>query len=386
MSKPCTTSFSAATAAAAAAADLLRHVQELEQKFANLPAQGSAEWLAGRRNCVGGSEIASVLGESQYRSAAGLAREKRAPTAFTGNTATRWGTLFEPIVRDLVASVLELDRVLEFGSVPCEAIPGCSYSPDGLGVRLRDVLMMLLEFKCPYSKVPDGEVPAHYMPQVQLGLQTFPRASHAMFVNVQFRRCSAAEFDFTSDYELHSSREEPSLPIGFGHIAYGCRAGVSATYAARGGAEKLLPPTEWVLSDANIEVLDYGVGVQHADDVHILECLAEQRAHAQESLASSKVTGVLYFKVVRMDMIRVDRDPAFLPRCKPLVEQFVQKLRSGAEVRDEEAEAEAAAAAAEAMQEAAANDAAQQAMMHDARHAVCMQNCVRFMESMRVKN
>ena len=64
--------------------------------------QGSDEWLAGRRNSFGGSEMAALLGEHKYKSHKDLVIEK-IMTSFSGigfsNPFMAWGTLFEPVHR-----------------------------------------------------------------------------------------------------------------------------------------------------------------------------------------------------------------------------------------------------------------------------------------------
>ena len=202
--------------------------------YLHLPAQGSPKWLefrsgAGHRPpTFGGSEIGSLFGVNQYQSKEQLIATKLQITKFEGNTATRWGNLFEEVLFGVV-DYLYSCKTYETGSIPGlrdtngDVIQ--SYSPDRLGIvgksnfismtkmldpnliidkivkPLPDELIVLMEGKCPYSRVPDGKVPKQYSLQPLLGACTIPIVDVCLYVDGMFRLCSLADF-YLSDGDL----------------------------------------------------------------------------------------------------------------------------------------------------------------------------------------
>lgn len=182
-----------------------------------LPPQGSAAWVANRSTTVGGSEIATVIGCNAYQNANQLMLSKLGANKFGGNIATRWGNLFEPYIREHVSRVWGVP-IFETSSVPGAKLNGSviqTYSPDGLaylpnglpgakrvsnavngvkdGTTSTSGEIILCEFKCPFSRLPNGKVPEHYVPQPQLGMCTMPFVDSAMFIDTAFRACTLAE-------------------------------------------------------------------------------------------------------------------------------------------------------------------------------------------------
>jgi hypothetical protein len=102
--------------------------------------------------------------------------------------------------------------IKETGSIP-GVIDRQRYSPDGLGIvkllngdDVFEYFIVLFEFKAPYSSMPDGKIPKHYMPQIQTGLLTIPLADTAIFVNNCYRKCKISDvgFELTYDKVFHS--------------------------------------------------------------------------------------------------------------------------------------------------------------------------------------
>lgn len=161
----------------------MNELNAFKDKYKNLPAQGTPEWLAGRRGYIGGSELACVLGVNPYQSLNEFIVRKAQDVPWQGNSATRWGSIMEQV------AVKYVERngwtVHTFGSIECSAIPGTKYSPDGIIVNGNKI--RLLEIKCPVSRVSDGTIPTYYIPQVQLGLATFPFVENALFINMYIK-------------------------------------------------------------------------------------------------------------------------------------------------------------------------------------------------------
>lgn len=242
-----------------------------------LPVQGSPEWLAQRSGTnrdflrellikihgldpelqfpptIGGSEIASLLGEDKYKNKAGLLRSKLGLEKFDGNLPTNWGKMFETVLRQWTEYVFATE-LIETGSVPGlrndHGMPVQSYSPDGIGIVKRNKIahvlenenikftqtdeyqalmsnqddsIVLFEFKCPLLRKPDGAVPKQYKAQPRLGMNTLSIPEFAIFGDAMFRKCSMDDFNFEStfDHSLPSTarkNEKKENPVALGII------------------------------------------------------------------------------------------------------------------------------------------------------------------------
>ncbi len=112
----------------------------------HLAEQGSKKWLEERQYIIGGSEIATVIGKNKYSTVQNLIAQKIGITSFTGNTATRWGNLFENMT-ELIFQILFLNgnRIHSTGSIQNKEIESHRYSPDGLCImKLMNKLMIIL--------------------------------------------------------------------------------------------------------------------------------------------------------------------------------------------------------------------------------------------------
>ena len=190
-------------------------LDEFIAKYAHLPEQGSIEWLNGRKLSFGGSEVASLIGEGYEKTKKATAKNteyqlkklisgKVGLNEFKGNLYTRWGNLFEHSTERFTE--LMFKTKLKFtGSLPGRFV-GQNYSPDGLGVvkmmidGLEKYVIVLFEFKSPFSKIPIGTIPRHYIPQVKTGMISIDIADIAIFINNTYRKCSVCQFDLTPSY------------------------------------------------------------------------------------------------------------------------------------------------------------------------------------------
>ncbi len=192
------------------------------EKYKHLPAQGSAEWKSIRENFIGGSEVATILKQNKNKSINKLILEKLGFDKFHGNLITHWGNVFEEMIRLHCEEVFSC-TIKETGSIPYEH-GSLSYSPDGLAVVPTTKLiqnfgslapgldpnspaqLVLFEFKCPHSRIPTNEIPEHYQPQVNIGMNIIDIMETAIFVQATYRRCS---FDVLR-YNTHHN--------GYGHF------------------------------------------------------------------------------------------------------------------------------------------------------------------------
>lgn len=141
------------------------------------PAQRTPEWYEARKTLMTASVCASALGIKPFESFTGDPRADAIANTvyrkFKGNVATRWGCDHEDEVRDRFDAIMG-KKSLDFGLVRHSDVPrvGDRYdwlaaSPDGITTDGE-----MVEIKCPYRRqIVEGEVPHHYLPQVQVQLE-----------------------------------------------------------------------------------------------------------------------------------------------------------------------------------------------------------------------
>ena len=129
--------------------------------------QRSEAWLKLRGNMLTASDAGTAIGVNKYETPDDLLRKKCGVTEkFTGNIYTEWGTQQEPIAIKMFEEQYGL-KVYELGLIPHEKYPWLGGSPDGLTDT-----NCLVEIKCPMMRaIVPGEVPRHYLPQVQLCME-----------------------------------------------------------------------------------------------------------------------------------------------------------------------------------------------------------------------
>jgi hypothetical protein len=156
------------------------------------PEQKSQEWVNRRIYTIGGSEIAKVIGKSKYGNVYDFIKDKAFPGGFMGNLYTKFGSYFEIITKKLMEELFTTN-IYELPSLP-GGLEFTSYSPDGVSIVLAIGMAILWEFKAPFSRIPNNQIPDEYIPQVKLGLQTIKWCDGAMFVNILYRICNIDDF------------------------------------------------------------------------------------------------------------------------------------------------------------------------------------------------
>eukprot|EP00873_Tetraselmis_striata_P033715 jgi/Tetstr1/453979/TSEL_040898.t1 len=129
--------------------------------------QRTPAWYAAREGMVTGSELASATAPASQRLF--FRRKLAGPEAWNDlkdKPAIRWGVRYEPVACAIYEARTG-GRVHEFGLLPHRVIQGFGASPDGI-----TDLGIMLEIKCPFSRVITGEVPPAYLAQVQAQLDT----------------------------------------------------------------------------------------------------------------------------------------------------------------------------------------------------------------------
>ena len=189
--------------------DKKKLLHEFINRFKDLPAQRSKQWLSDRKFSIGGSEMSTIVGYNPYKNIRGLIEGHLELTTFNGNINTYWGSILEDLVTLILTKKWNC-KIYETGSLP-GVIESQKYSPDGL-VYL-DFLdkIVLLEIKCAARRIANGKLPRMYKPQIFTGMDTIPLADMGLFVDALFRRCSVKDLAFNSIYDavIH-----PDKPLG----------------------------------------------------------------------------------------------------------------------------------------------------------------------------
>jgi len=211
-------------------------IEEILEEYKDAPKQGTEEWFR-QRTGIGGSEMAIITGDNKYSTIIDLIRNHTGLSKFEGNIFTQWGCLFEEQIKNIVEIIMDCP-IHEIGSVQ-GSIQHHRYSPDGLATMkllvgtdqkykshanmyqvltgneaniknmtvLHDYVNVLMEFKCPASRIPDGSIPKEYLPQIKSGLCDLLFCDVALFVNAAFRKCSYRDWKPNNIYdkEYHKS-------------------------------------------------------------------------------------------------------------------------------------------------------------------------------------
>jgi hypothetical protein len=201
------------------ASDIHKHhknniLSQLIDANIDLAPQGSPEWLAIRETSIGGSEMSVITGDNPFQKIDTLISQKLGFSKFNGNIACRWGKMFEIMTQKITEYIFDIEYMYETGSLE-GAVPHQRYSPDGLGIvkikcedtyddemiETEEQCIVLFEYKSPYSSIPHGFIPKHYLPQVKTGLCSIPIADFAIFINNMYRKCSMDNLNEFLEYD-----------------------------------------------------------------------------------------------------------------------------------------------------------------------------------------
>ena len=122
--------------------------------------------------------------------------------SFKGNSATRWGTKYEPVatqiyerwsssdipIEDYSWSHIK-DLIIEFGLIPHPKYPWLGASPDGITEK-----GVMLEIKCPVSRAITGIPPLYYWIQMQLQLEVCD-LERCDFIECRFKEISKETYE-----------------------------------------------------------------------------------------------------------------------------------------------------------------------------------------------
>lgn len=163
------------------------------------------EWLRYRKQGIGGSDVAAILGISKWRSAieVWLDKTNQTNTPIEENEAMRWGKLLEPVIRNHFASVtgkkvVEVKAIMQHPEYPfmIADVDGVTTDDDGNPAILE--IKTASEYK--RDEWSEG-VPAYYQTQVQHYLCV--TGVLKAYVAVLIGGNSFRVYEIDADHEIH---------------------------------------------------------------------------------------------------------------------------------------------------------------------------------------
>jgi hypothetical protein len=222
----------------------------VEEKEKNGIGQHTKEWELIKRFSVGGSSMATLMGLNPFSKIAGLITDRVGITSFIANIKPQWGNLFEDVIKRCVE--YECDCIILGEDLFIEGNhPTLTYSPDGLAamtgvteemveidtivdtptgkktitelgtVKHHKDTIVLIEFKCPFSRIPKGSPPVYYVPQVKMGLEILEIATVGLYIEAVYRRCTWEQLGNNPEYnKTLVAVTGGKMPQAYGIIGY----------------------------------------------------------------------------------------------------------------------------------------------------------------------
>lgn len=130
--------------------------------------QRTPAWYAARQELTTASDVSAAIGGKGGSNKDFLVKKAGDPEeqrTFNGCAPPlKWGVMFEPVANAIYSKRLGVN-VHEFGLLRHPTISHIGASPDGI-----TDMGVMLEIKCPYSRIIDGTVPSAYVAQIQCQL------------------------------------------------------------------------------------------------------------------------------------------------------------------------------------------------------------------------
>ena len=154
------------------------------------PEQRSPEWYTMRNSMLSASDWGSILGMSKYGGGKNQVLLKKCcdDTPFFTNAAMKWGIKYENVAIQIYEH-RNKTQVIEFGCIRHPTIHHLGASPDGITAD-----GVMVEIKCPSSRVIDGIIPDVYYCQVQGQLEV------CELDRCDFLECKIIEYENEKDY------------------------------------------------------------------------------------------------------------------------------------------------------------------------------------------
>ncbi len=179
------------------------------------PEQRSPEWYTMRHSMLSASDWGSILGMNKYGNGKNQVLLKKCcdDTPFFTNAAMKWGIKYEAVAIQIYEH-RNKTHVIEFGCIRHPTIHHLGASPDGITAD-----GVMVEIKCPSSRVIDGIIPDGYYAQVQGQLEV------CELDRCDFLECKIIEYSNENDYLTDCDRSK-----NYFYNIYGNEKGVVANF------------------------------------------------------------------------------------------------------------------------------------------------------------
>lgn len=357
------------------AAQVLKMQADIDRYVASwdhVPKQRTPHWYKMRKTTIGGSEMSTITGDNHYDTIASLVAKKiDIGRGFSGDIRTRWGTLFEDVLKEYVEHDLHTTITgTEITTRPDEHV---SYSPDGLGVVMVPTKVpvegdpsefitvptprsCLFEFKCPFNRIPNGSIPAHYLPQVKTGLDLITVVDLGIFCEAVIRRCAWEDLNSTKKHD----RGLVPKPIGKRTLAFGF-VGFYSTAEDWGLYSEDLQAMEDGLAAEGYEINDtndFGTSAKSTLDDILTLCGKKtvdtflsrmvfcdgttQDTHdadleifvAKQRAADNYIWGILPYKILSVDYHHVEKTPGYVNSHREKIVSVLKTIQACNDIED----------------------------------------------------
>jgi hypothetical protein len=301
-----------------------------------LPAQGTKEWLSGRKFRIGGSEVSVIEGNNHYSTIKDLIAQHLGLTHFQGNAATRWGKILEDVTTVTMELLLDCSIYVP-GSVPHPEVTVHANSPDGVAYVAMWNAIVLFEFKNPSGRIPGGTIPKMYKSQVWSGLDTIPICDFAIFVDHMQRKCELDDLKpMNRDYDInHHNVQRDRVrndPIVLTMLGVYCPtkdySDEKRDVIDYGGARKdIFEDMLLTVDEKRTLSIHYG-SVYVCDNVRNAptpaQWYSEFMTYCKEN--NYKPIGILPLKTFRLSLIPLYRKPNYIDNLKKVMYEVVQVI------------------------------------------------------------
>jgi putative phage-type endonuclease len=261
------------------------HIERLKE--IPQPIQKSEEWLMKRNNMITASDFAQALGKGKFGTQKDFIIKKVDLPAFNCSIPPLiWGIKYEPCA----AMIYQLrNKVIlhEFGLIPHPIYPIIGASPDGITEN-----GIMLEIKCPWRrKIVEGVIPEQYLWQMQVQLDV-----------CQLEECDYIECVF-KEYENEEEFLKDSADPYIMRTLQGNEKGIIIE----------------VINTDNSKTYEY---FQLNESINIIDALN----WAKERLNLLENSKVIYWKLEKMQSIRVYKDRLFMDKYMPDINEVWAKV------------------------------------------------------------
>ncbi len=164
------------------------HIESL-QKIPQ-PDQRTPDWFKFRNDRLTASDWGKIVSGAGFSSRKAIIRKKcGADQKALTNKAIQWGVKYEPVAI-MLYELMNGEKVLLFGCLPHPTIPFLGASPDGITKK-----GIMVEIKCPYSRIITGIPSEEYWIQVQGQLEV------CGLEDCDFFECQLREFSTREEYD-----------------------------------------------------------------------------------------------------------------------------------------------------------------------------------------